>query len=329
MEMSERFLVTGAIGCVGSWAAKRLVAEGVGVTTFDIDHNPYRMRLIMEPAAVDQVDFVRGDITDLDAVERVIADKGITHILHLAALLVPLCRADPVRGMQVNAVGTTAVLEAAKRQADQVNGLVYCSSVAAYGDVGGDPGMPLGSDVPLDPNTIYGVTKQTNEATARVYWQDHGLSSVGLRPHTVYGVGRDQGMTSIPTKAMLAAAAGRPYRIAIGGTWTYHHADDAAACLIAAARSGIEGAPVFNLGGNVLDMTEVVTAIEEVVPEAKELITVAGMPLPLPSALDDSALKEAVPGIAWRPFAVGTEETVTAFRRLIASGAVDVERGLG
>ena len=49
--MSERFLVTGAMGCLGSWAVKRLVAEGVAVTTFDIDHNPYRMRLI-EPLRV-------------------------------------------------------------------------------------------------------------------------------------------------------------------------------------------------------------------------------------------------------------------------------------
>jgi nucleoside-diphosphate-sugar epimerase len=326
--MSERFLVTGAMGCLGSWAVKRLIGEGVAVTTFDIDHNPYRMRLIMEPAAVDQVDFVQGDVTELHAVERLIADKGITHILHLAALQVPFCRADPVRGMEVNVVGTTVVLEAAKRQAGQVSGLVYCSSVAAYGDVGGDPGMPLGSEVPLDPNTIYGITKQANEATARVYWQDHGLSSVGLRPHTVYGIGRDQGMTSIPTKAMLAAAAGRPYRIAIGGTWTYQQADDAAACLISAARSGIEGAPVFNMGGNVLDMTEVVAAIEDVVPEVKGSITVAETKLPLPSALDDSALMEAILGVRWRPFAVGVEETVATFRRLIASGDIDVERGL-
>jgi len=325
--MSERFLITGAMGCVGSWAVKRLVADGVGVTTFDIDDNPYRMRLIMEPAAVDQVDFVHGDITDPAAVERVIADKGITHILHLAALLVPLCRADPVRGMQVNAVGTANVLEGARRQAGRIKGLVYCSSIAAYGDVG--IGESAGSEVPLRPNTIYGVTKQANEGTARVYWQDHGLSSVGVRPHTVYGIGRDQGMTSIPTKAMLAAAAGRPYEIALGGTWTYHHADDAAACLIAAARAGIEGAPVFDLGGSTLDMTEVVAAIEGVVPEAKDSITVAGTALALPSGLDDSPLREAVPGIAWRPFAVGVEETVSAFRRLIASGAVDVERGLG
>lgn len=326
--MSERFLVTGAMGCVGSWAIKRLVAEGVAVTAFDVGDNPYRMHLIMEPAEVAEVDFVRGDITDLAAVAQVVADKKITHILHLAALLVPLCRADPVRGMQVNAVGTAVVLEAAKRHAGQVRGLVYCSSIAAYGDVGGDPGVPLGPDVRLEPNTIYGVTKHANEGTARVYWQDHGLASVGLRPHTVYGIGRDQGMTAIPTKAMLAAAAGRPYTIGLAGTWTYHHADDAAACMIAAARAGIEGAPVFNMGGNVLDMTEVVAAIEDVVPEASGSISVAETPMALPSAVDDSALMEAVSGFAWRPFSVGAEETVAAFRRLIASGAVDVERGL-
>jgi hypothetical protein len=93
--------------------------------------------------------------------------------------------------------------------------------------------------------------------------------------------------------------------------------------------SGTSEPNVFNMGGNVLDMTEVVAAIEEAVPEVKGLITVAETALPLPSALDDSALMEAVLGVAWRPFAVGTEETVTAFRRLIASGAVDVERWLG
>jgi len=82
------------------------------------------------------------------------------------------------------------------------------------------------------------------------------------------------------------------------------------------------------MGGNILDMDEVVATIEEVVPEVKGSITVADTTLPLPSALDDSALMEAILGVTWRPFAVGVDETVSAFRRLIATGAVDVERRL-
>ena len=62
------------------------------------------------------------------------------------------------------------------------------------------------------PGTLYGVYKRANEGTAHVYWADHGVASVGLRPHTVFGPGRDQGLTSAPTTAMLAAACGRPYR---------------------------------------------------------------------------------------------------------------------
>ena len=62
---------------------------------------------------------------------------------------------------------------------------------------------------PLLPRTLYGVYKQANESTAKVYYQDHDLSSIGLRPYVIYGPGRDQGMTSTPTKALLAVARGR------------------------------------------------------------------------------------------------------------------------
>ena len=51
-------------------------------------------------------------------------------------------------------------------------------------------------------------TNKPTRATRAVYFRDEGLSSIGLRPYVVYGAGRDQGMTSTPTKAMLAAAAG-------------------------------------------------------------------------------------------------------------------------
>src|SRR4030095_2725653 len=90
----------------------------------------------------------------------------------------------------------------------RIGHVVYASSVAAY-DAGG-------TTMSGRPGTIYGVYKRANEASAAVYWQDEGRSSIGLRPHTVYGVGRDQGLTSAPTAAMLAADAGRPFRIPHG-----------------------------------------------------------------------------------------------------------------
>ena len=80
----------------------------------------------------------------------------------------------------------------------------------------------------LVPSTHYGVFKCCNEGNARIYFQDHGISSVGLRPWTVYGVGRDLGMTSEPTKAIKAVLLGRPYHISFGGWTDFQYVDDVA-----------------------------------------------------------------------------------------------------
>ena len=88
--------------------------------------------------------------------------------------------------------------------------LVYASSAAVFGPPEHYPPGPLADDVPLTPTTHYGFFKCCNEGNARIYFQDLGLSSIGLRPWTVYGVGRDFGMTSEPTKAIKSLALGRP-----------------------------------------------------------------------------------------------------------------------
>ena len=123
-------------------------------------------------------------------------------MIHLAALQVPFCRADPPLGARVNVLGTVNVFEAAKAPADRIAPIVYASSIAAF-DANGTTAAAW-----RHPGTIYGVYKRANESTAAVYLAENGISSIGLRPHTVYGVGRDQGVTSAPTTAMLAAAAG-------------------------------------------------------------------------------------------------------------------------
>src|SRR3954467_10448065 len=82
---SERFLITGAMGCIGSWAVKRLVDEGVPVTTFDLPGDPYRMRIIMSDEEIARVNFQTGDVTDERRVAEVVEENEITHVLHLAA----------------------------------------------------------------------------------------------------------------------------------------------------------------------------------------------------------------------------------------------------
>ena len=221
---SERFLVTGALGCIGAWAVKQLVDAGVPVWTYDLPGSDHRLRLVLRDEQFAQVTQTAGDITDQAAFERAVVDNGITRIVHLAGLQVPFVRADPVQGARVNVVGTTIVFETVKRHADQVRGLSYASSLGVYGAPELYPPGPLAHDAPLHPPTLYGVFKQANEGTAQIYWDEYRVRSIGLRPYIVYGPGRDQGMTSTPTKAMLAAALGRTYHISYGGRAVFQHA---------------------------------------------------------------------------------------------------------
>ena len=324
----ERFLVTGALGCVGAWAVKRLVSEGVPVWTYDLGADDYRLRLVLGEDDRQQVASIRGDITDLSGFERVVGEKGITHILHLAALQVPLVRANPVLGAQVNVVGTTVVLEVAKRLAGQIKGLVYASSFGVYGEPEKYPPGPIAHEAPLDPPTLYGVFKQANENTAGIYWRESQVASIGLRPCVVYGPGRDQGWTSTPTKAMLAAALGQDYHISYGGTIVYHHADEVARAMIGAARAPLAGAPVYNLGGATASMDEIVAAIEKVVPAAAGKISFEPTPLPHPSEIDDRAFNEALGPFEWMDLVEGVQQTVDFFRQAVDGGRLDVERAL-
>lgn len=325
---SEHFLVTGAFGCIGSWVVKRLVEEGTPVTTYDLPGEPVRMRIIMEPEQIDQVQMLAGDITDAAAFEKAVVDNGITHVIHLAALQVPFVRANPILGAQVNVVGSAIVLETVKKHRDQVRGLAYASSVAVYGPPSDYPPGPLAHDAPFRPTTLYGVTKEANEHWAEIYWQDYQLPSVGLRPFFVYGPGRDQGVSSTPSKAMVAAAFGRPYKISFGGIALYQHADDVADSFIRAVRTMPEGAPVYNLGGSLVPVSEIVTAIETVVPEMAGKITYEPEPLFTPEGTDSSAFESYIGPFNWRDLTQGVRDTVEVVRAAEKRGHFDIERAI-
>jgi nucleoside-diphosphate-sugar epimerase len=214
----ERFLVTGALGCIGAWTVRTLVRDGATVVAFDLAGDTKRLRLIMTPDELAKVEFVRGDITDLASVGAALDDHRITNVIHLAALQVPFARANPPLGALVNVVGTVNVFEAVKSRRDRIDKVVYTSSIGMFDMADADSADGrLRVDAAAHPVTHYGVYKLANEGNARVYWLDDQLTTIGIRPLTVYGPGRDQGMTSGPTKAILSAVVGRPYRIASGG----------------------------------------------------------------------------------------------------------------
>jgi UDP-glucuronate 4-epimerase len=278
----ERWLITGALGCIGSWCCALLVREGHAVVGLDLGDDRRRAELVMSPDELGSVNYVPGDITDLPSLQRVLAQQRITHVIHLAAMLVPLAAADPPRGALVNVVGTVNVFEAVKRNG--LPGLAYASSAAVYDRA---DGVRVTEDADGHPINHYGVHKQANEGAARVYWLDDGVPSVGLRPHIVYGPGRDHGMTAGPTLAMVAAVRGERYEIPFGGRAQFQYAPDAARLFIDAARQPGDGASVRNLGGPSEHVSDVIAAIEAALPESADTITFReDVLLPLPEAMD-------------------------------------------
>jgi UDP-glucuronate 4-epimerase len=301
------YLVTGAFGAIGAWTLRSLLDRGHHAVTFDVGGAGHRLPLALDREQLDAIVRVRGDITDLDAFERVLDEHEITNVIHLAALQVPFVRADPVQGARVNVVGTVNVLEAVRRRADRVGPVVYASSIAAYGE---------------PPSTLYGVFKQANEHTAVRYFEDFGTSSIGLRPHTVYGPGRDQGVTSAPTTAMLAAVARVPYRIPYGGSATMQFAPDAGEAFVRASEVEYEGASVHDLDGPVASIQDVIATIEALAPDAAGLVTAEQQPLPFPAEVDSRSFTELVGGPVMRPLEDGVGEALRRFERLLADGLV-------
>src|SRR5262249_17509868 len=146
-------------------------------------------------------------------------------------------------------------------------------------------------DAPLMPTTHYGVFKCCNEGNARIYFQDFGLSSIGLRPWTVYGVGRDFGMTSEPTKAIKSAALGRKYHITYGGWQDLQFVEDVASTFILCLQRPFVGARSYNLRGHVVDLPTYYERLCSVAPEARDLITFGERQISIAYDLDDCALQ--------------------------------------
>ncbi len=315
------YLVTGAHGFIGAWIVKRLLAEDAGVVIFDQSPDPHRLRLIMEDDEIARAEVIEGDITDGELVARTIDRHQITRIIHLAGLQVPTCRTNPRLGAMVNVVGAINIFEAAINSDRRVRKVVYASSAAVFGASEG--GSAVTEKDAGGMTTHYGAFKRCNEDNARVYYLDHGISSVGLRPLTVYGVGRDTGMTSDPTKAMKAAVAGRPFHIRFGGKTDFLYVADCADAFIRAASSDLEGAHVFNLHGQTVPVADVVAEIEAAIPSAKGSITISDTPIAMPSELDDSAIIAALGGIPHTSLAQGVKATIERFQYLNRSGRLE------
>ena len=317
----ERVLVTGGTGCIGSWVVRNLVQEDVPVVVLSVDRQFDRLKLVLTDTEFERVDFLITDIVEIEAIEAAARSHEVNRIIHLAAMQFPFCAADPIRGAQVNVAGTVTIFELARRLG--IHGVVYASSAAVYGPASRYPDTVLPPDAPFFPTSHYGVYKVANEQTARVYWESHGISSIGLRPHSVYGPGRDQGVTSRPTLAMIAAAAERPYHVTFGGRYQFQFADDVARTFIRAARVTNEGAAAYNLGGSTHGVDEILRTIEAQEPAVRGRLSNDDRPLPFPEAFDGGPIAEALGSLVETPLEDGVRLTIETYRTGLRTGVID------
>ena len=320
-----RILMTGGYGCIGAWVAKHVVDSGGEIWIYDIAEDWHRIDLLLDESAKSRIHALQGDVADAKSVLAAVDQVGATQILHLAGLQTPVCRSNPIQGAMVNVIGTLAVFEAAAARKDLVKRVVYASSAAVHGlPSSGDLSERLADNVQLIPQTHYGAFKVCNEQNARVYWSDSGVTSVGLRPWTVYGVGRDFGMTSEPTKAVKSAAIGQKYHITYGGIQDLQYVSDVAGTFLAALERPFEGADMFNLRGRVTEISDFVTALEQAMPEAAGLVTHGTRQLPVAPSLDDSRLQATFGPLPQTSLVEGIRWSADRFKALQAAGRLDL-----
>lgn len=174
-----RVLVTGGLGFIGSHIVESLVRRGAVVRVFDNCRTGDEDNL---RGVRDDVEVVRGDILDVDALRRAL--HRVDAVSHQAAQLeITRAIADPVEDLTTNTIGTLNVFRACAQAG--VTRIVQASSAGVYGQAAR---TPEDEDThPTEPNWAYGVSKLANEKYAAIMRAVHGLCITSLRYGIVYG----------------------------------------------------------------------------------------------------------------------------------------------
>ncbi len=304
---NKSIVVTGASGFLAAWILPKLAARGFRVSAMDLRRDETRLRHVAQGETLDGLSWHEADLTADDAVFRVAENTGAGTILHLAALQIPACRANPIAGARVNVVGHVNVLEAARRVGARV---IYTSSVAA---------KPRGAA--NAPANLYGVFKRADEEISRLYAEDFSVASFGLRPHVVYGIGRDQGETSAATSAMRAAALGESYVIPWTTSTCFQLADDIAEMFVRVIDAQWSGAHLADMTDDVVRTDDIIAAIRAAVPDAD--VDAKGPERPSPTiGFDVAALETIIGPRPLTPLNEGVRSTIDHFRKLRSMGLI-------
>jgi UDP-glucose 4-epimerase len=238
-------LVTGGCGLIGSSTIDQILAGYAPARIVILDNLTRGSLSNVSSALTDKrVKLVRGDIRDVDAVRD--AMQGMDAVIHMAALRITACAAEPREAFEVMCAGTFNVVDEARRAG--VGKIVAASSASIYGLA---EEFPTREDHhPYNDDTWYGASKIMLEGLLRSYKAMYDLPYVGLRYFNVYGPRMDihGKYTEVLIRWMERIAAGQPPIIFGDGlqTMDFVYIDDVARATVLALASDVSG-EVFNV----------------------------------------------------------------------------------
>ncbi|MFO1000200.1 MAG: GDP-mannose 4,6-dehydratase [Planctomycetaceae bacterium] len=180
----RRVFVTGATGLVGGWLVRRLVSAGADVVCLVRDWVPQSE--MNRSGLLDHVAVVRGDICDLDCLERTLGEYEIETVMHLAAqTIVGIANRNPLSTFDANIAGTWKLLEACRRS-PRVKQIIAASSDKAYGD---SPVLPYTEKTALEGRHPYDVSKSCSDLICQAYATTYKTPVIVTRCGNFYGGG--------------------------------------------------------------------------------------------------------------------------------------------
>lgn len=273
--MEKSYLITGGAGFIGSNLVHRLLSLGKQVTIFD---NLSRagagrnLAWLQAEYGLGAFELIEADVRDSTAMNKAVVDKNV--IVHLAGqVAVTTSVTNPREDMEINAVGTFNVLEAARLFGNDPI-VLYASTNKVYGGMEDVPvvlrgdrweygNLPFGAseDQNLDFHSPYGCSKGTGDQYARDYYRIYGLRTVVFRQSCVYGPRQfgveDQGWVAW---MVIAASTGRPITIFGDGKQIrdlLNVSDLIDGYLTSIEKIEVAKGQVFNMGGGSLNTLSV------------------------------------------------------------------------
>ena len=239
--------VTGGYGLLGYWLVRALLERDVHVVVLKRDD--VRASALVLDGLEERCTVVRGDVRDVETLDRAIGEYRIDSVFHLAAQsIVGTARRSPAPTFHVNVRGTWELLEACRRH--EVGRTVVAASARGYG---AGQRLPLREDDPLLGQGPYEVSKSAADMIARSYWHAYGIPVATTRFANLYG-GGDLTASRLVPESVSAVLAGRAPVIRSDGTpeRDFLYAEDAASAYLAIADAldgdGARG-EAFNAGG--------------------------------------------------------------------------------